>query len=140
MTRKELEKVYFLKRELKMWEKRLEELYADISQDTKAADGMPHSVTNNVSSPTESKAIQIADHIDMIKGKQAEIRIAIREVEAFIVSIDDPLIRQIVELRCAYCMTWDEVADRIGSNTSAENMRLIYHRFIKSKFETNVTQ
>ena len=140
MTRKELERVYFLKRELKMWEKRLEELYADISQDTKAADGMPHSVTNNVSSPTESKAIQIADHIDMIKGKQAEIRIAIREVEAFIVSIDDPLIRQIVELRCAYCMTWDEVADRIGSNTSAENMRLIYHRFIKSKFETNVTQ
>ena len=140
MTRKELERVYFLKRELKMWEKRLEELYADISQDTKAADGMPHSVTNNVSSPTESKAIQIADHIDMIKGKQAEIRIAIREVEAFIVSIDDPLIRQIVELRCAYCMTWDEVANRIGSNTSAENMRLIYHRFIKSKFETNVTQ
>lgn len=140
MTRKELERVYFLKRELKMWEKRLEELYADISQDTKAADGMPHSVTNNVSSPTESKAIQIADHIDMIKGKQAEIRIAIREVEAFIVGIDDPLIRQIVELRCAYCMTWDEVADRIGSNTSAENMRLIYHRFIKSKFETNVTQ
>ena len=140
MTRKELERVYFLKRELKMWEKRLEELYADISQDTKAADGMPHSVTNNVSSPTESKAIQIADHIDMIKGKQAEIRIAIREVEAFIVGIDDPLIRQIVELRCAYCMTWDEVANRIGSNTSAENMRLIYHRFIKSKFETNVTQ
>ena len=128
MTRKELERVYFLKRELKMWEKRLEELYADISQDTKAADGMPHSVTNNVSSPTESKAIQIADHIDMIKGKQAEIRIAIREVEAFIVGIDDPLIRQIVELRCAYCMTWDEVANRIGSNTSAENMRLIYHR------------
>ena len=140
MTRKELERVYFLKRELKMWEKRLEELYADISQDTKAADGMPHSVTNNVSSPTESKAIQIADHIDMIKGKQAEIRIAIREVEAFIVSIEDPLIRQIVELRCAYCMTWDEVADRIGKTSTPENMRLIYHRFITKQFETNVTQ
>lgn len=140
MTRKELERVYFLKRELKIWEKRLEELYADISQDTPAADGMPHSVTNKISSPTESKAIQIADHIDLIKGKQAEIRVAIREVEAFIVGIDDPLIRQIVELRCAYCMTWEEVADRIGRNTSAENMRLIYHRFIKSKFETNVTQ
>lgn len=140
MTRKELERVYFLKRELKIWEKRLEELYADISQDTPAADGMPHSVTNKISSPTESKAIQIADHIDLIKGKQAEIRMAIREVEAFIVGIEDPLIRQIVELRCACCMSWDEVADRIGRNSSAENMRLIYHRFIKSQFETNVTQ
>jgi hypothetical protein len=131
MTRKDLEKVYFLKRELKMWEKRLEELYADISQDSVAADGMPHSVTNKVSSPTESKAIQIADHIDLIRGKQAEIRMAIREVEAFIVGIDDPLIRQIVELRCACCMSWDEVADRIGNKNTAENVRQIYHRFLR---------
>lgn len=139
MTRKDLEKIYYLKRELKMWESRLKELYADMSQDSVSADGMPHSVTNKVNSPTESKAIQIADHIDLIKGKAAEIRVAIREVEAFIVRIDDPFIRQIVELRCVHCMTWDEVADHIGSNSSAENMRLIYHRFIKSKFETNVT-
>lgn len=131
MTRKDLEKVYFLKRELKMWEKRLEELYADISQDSVAADGMPHSVTNKVSSPTESKAIQIADHIDLIRGKQAEIRMAIREVEAFIVGIEDPLIRQIVELRCAFCMTWEEVADRVGNKNTAENVRQMYHRFLK---------
>lgn len=131
MTRKDLEKVYFLKRELKMWEKRLEELYADISQDSSAADGMPHSVTNKVSSPTESKAIQIADHIDLIRGKQAEIRMAIREVEAFIVGIEDPLIRQIVELRCAFCMTWEEVADRVGNKNTAENVRQMYHRFLK---------
>lgn len=136
MTKRDLEKVYFLKRELKMWEKRLEELYADISQDTKAADGMPHSVTNNVSSPTESKAIQIADHIDMIKGKQAEIRIAIREVEAFIVGIDDPLIRQVVEFRCAYCMAWEDVAEKIGNKNTAESVRQMYHRFLQSvRFE-----
>jgi hypothetical protein len=132
MTKRDLEKVYFLKRELKMWEKRLEELYADISQDTKAADGMPHSVTNNVSSPTESKAIQIADHVDMIKGKQAEIRIAIREVEAFIVSIDDPIIRQVVEFRCAYCMKWEEVAEKVGNKNTAEGVRQMYHRFLQT--------
>lgn len=139
MTRKELERIYFLKRELKMWEQRLQDLYADISQDSVAPDGMPHSVTNNTKSPTEIKAIQIADHIDLIKGKQAEIRVAIREVESFIIGIDDPLIRQIVELRCVYCMTWEDVAEKIGNNTP-ENTRLIYHRFIKTKFETNVTQ
>ena len=131
MTRKDLEKVYFLKRELKMWEKRLEELYADISQDTISPDGMPYSKTNKVGSPTESKAIQIADHIDLIRGKQAEIRMAIREVEAFIVGIEDPLIRQIVELRCAFCMTWEEVADRVGNKNTAENVRQMYHRFLK---------
>ena len=131
MTRKDLERVYYLKRELKMWEKRLEELYADISQDTVSPDGMPHSVTNSVGSPTESKAIQIADHIDLIRGKQAEIRVAIREVESFIVGIKDPLICQIVELRCADCLTWEEVADKIGKGANAESIRQMYHRFLK---------
>ena len=131
MTRKDLEKVYFLKRELKMWEKRLEELYADISQDSVAADGMPHSVTNKVSCPTESKAIQIADHIDLIRGKQAEIRVAIREVEAFIVGIEDPFVRQIVELRCIELKSWAEVASQVSKNATEENVRQIYHRFLK---------
>ena len=131
MTRHDLEKVYWLKRELKMWEDRLKELYADMSQDTVAPDGMPHSVTNRVSNPTENKAVEIADHIDLIKGKQAEIRVAIRDVEAFIVSIEDPLIRQIVELRCVYLLPWENVAEKVGSTATAENMRQIYHRFLK---------
>lgn len=136
MTRKDLERVYYLKRELKMWEKRLEELYADISQDTVAPDGMPHSVTNNVGSPTESKAIQIADHIDLIRGKQAEIRVAIREVEAFIVGIKDPLICQIVELRCSKCMSWREVAENLEEGMTAECARQTYSRFLKTvKFD-----
>ena len=100
MTRRDLEKVYYLKRELKMWEKRYEELIADMSQDTVAPDGMPYSRTNKVSSPTESKAIQIADHAELIRGK----------------------------------------ADKIGSSNSPDNLRLIYHRFVKSKFETNETR
>ena len=132
MTKKDLEKVYFLKRELDMWEKRLKELYLDMSQDTVAPDGMPHSTTNKISNPTEDKAVQIADHIDLIKGKQAEIRVAIREVEAFIVCIDDPLIRQIVELRCVYLMPWDEVATKVGKKATADNVRQMYHRFIQT--------
>lgn len=131
MTRRDLEKVYYLKRELKMWEKRYEELIADMSQDTVAPDGMPYSRTNKVSSPTESKAIQIADHAELIRGKAAEIRLAIREVEAFIVGIEDPFIRQIVELRCVFLMSWDEVAAKVSKNATAENVRQMYHRFLK---------
>lgn len=135
MTRRDLEKVYYLKRELKMWEKRYEELIADMSQDTVAPDGMPYSRTNKVTSPTESKAIQIADHVELIRGKAAEIRVAIREVEAFIVGIEDPFIRQIVELRCVFCLTWDDVADRIGQSATPESVRKTYSRFIGKEFE-----
>ena len=131
MTRKELEKVYYLKRELKTWERRHEELLADMAQDSVSNDGLPHSITNNINRPTENKAILIADHADLIRGKLAEIRLAIREVEAFIVNIEDPLTRHIVELRCVYCMTWEEVAATIGTSNTAENARQIYCRFLK---------
>ena len=130
MTRRDLEKVYYLKRELKMWERRYNELIADISQDTVAPDGMPYSRTNKVTSPTESKAIQIADHAELIRGKAAEIRVAIREVEAFIVGIEDPFIRQIVELRCVHCMSWNEVSERFGEGVTAESVRKTYSRFL----------
>jgi hypothetical protein len=131
MTRKDLENIYYLKRELKMWEKRYEELCADMSQDTPSADGMPHSVTNKISSPTEDKAILLADHVALIAKHMAKIREAIREVEQFVATIDDPLTRQIVKLRCVDCMRWDEVAEQIGRTATGENVRQMYHRFLK---------
>lgn len=131
MTRRDLERVYYLKRELKMWERRYDELIADISQDTIAPDGMPYSRTNKVTSPTETKAIQIADHVELIRGKAAEIRVAIREVEAFIAGIEDPFIRQIVELRCVKLKSWNDVADSIGQSATAESVRKAYGRFVE---------
>ena len=137
MTRRDLEKVYYLKRELKMWERRYDELIADISQDTVAPDGMPYSRTNKVTSPTESKAIQIADHVELIRNHKKKIQIAIREVETFISQIQDPFIRQIVELRCIELKSWNDVADRIGQSATPESVRKAYCRFIEKNIPQN---
>lgn len=132
MTKKDLEKVYYLKKELKMWERRLDELIADVSQDTPAADGMPFANTNNITRPTELKAIAIADHVEMIRKHKQKIAAAIREAESFIVTIEDPLIRQIVKLRCVDCMKWRDVADELDPGTTAECARQMYHRFVQT--------
>lgn len=137
MTRRDLEKVYYLKRELKMWEKRYEELIADMSQDTVAPDGMPYSRTNKVSSPTESKAIQIADHAELIQQHKQKIEIAIREVETFISQIQDPFIRQIVELRCIKLKSWNDVAEKIGQSATPESVRKTYCRFVEKNIPQN---
>lgn len=131
MTRKELERIFYLKRELRMWERRYNELIADMSQDSVSADGMPYSQTNKITRPTESKAIQIADHAELIRGKAAEIRVAIREVEAFIVGIEDPFVRQIVELRCIELKSWNDIADQCEDGTTAEAVRQTYNRYLK---------
>ena len=137
MTRRDLEKVYYLKRELKMWEKRYEELIADMSQDTVAPDGMPYSRTNKVSSPTESKAIQIADHVELIRQHKQKIEIAIREVDAFIAQIKDPFLRQIIELRCIELKSWNDVADRIGNTATPESVRKASCRFVEKNIPQN---
>lgn len=137
MTRRDLEKVYYLKRELKMWERRYEELIADMSQDTVAPDGMPYSRTNKVSSPTESKAIQIADHAELIRQHKQKIERAIREVDAFIAQIKDPFLRQIIELRCIELKSWNDVADRIGNTATPESVRKAYCRFVEKNIPQN---
>ena len=46
MTKRELEQIYLLHKELKMWQNRLSELEADIALSPKEMDGMPYSRTN----------------------------------------------------------------------------------------------
>lgn len=131
MTRKKLEQVYHLNKELKMWQQRLMELQADIALSPKVMDGMPYSKTNAVGSPTEAKAIKLAEVAKVIEGKISEIQIALMEIEIFISSIDDSKTRQIVEYRCCMLQTWEDVAQNIGEGYTAESVRQIYHRFLK---------
>ena len=132
ITKSKLTRIYYLSKELEMWKRRLEELEADIPPNSKPNDGMPHANTNAVKSPTEDKAILIADHYSIISGKAAELRIAIKEVETFIVNIEDPIVRQIIEYRCVKLNSWEDVADLMGRPYTAENVRQIYHRFVQN--------
>ena len=132
MTRADLERLYYLKRDLMMWQQRRAELEADIAPPIKNIDGMPHSQTNKITNPTQDKAIRLAQATKIIDGKINEIQITIAEIETFIISINDPFIRQIIEYRCVYCMSWDMVARQIGNHCKAETIRQAYHRFVKT--------
>lgn len=129
MTKKELEQVYFLRKELIMWQERLNELQADIALSPKVLDGMPYSKTNAVGSPTEQKAIKLAEVRKIVEGKMSEIQLAITDIEKYIASIDDSFIRQIIVYRCCRLMAWDDVAIALGNGYTADSVRQTYHRF-----------
>ena len=131
MTRKELEQVYFLRKELEMWQSRLNDLNSDIALSPKTLDGMPYSKTNATSAPTEDKAIKIAEIHKIIEGKINEIKIAVHDIEKFITGIEDSIIRQIVEYRCCRLMKWTDIAALIGEGYTEDSVRQIYHRFTK---------
>lgn len=131
MTRKELEQVYFLRNEVKMWQQKLDEYNADIALSPKTLDGMPYSKTNNVSSPTEEKAIRLANVNKIIDGKKTEIQLIIADIEEFITSIDDSVIRQIVNYRCCKLLSWKQIARKIGEGYTEEAVRQTYHRYVR---------
>ncbi len=131
MTRTELERIYYLKKELVMWQERLAELQADIALGTKVLDGMPRSGTNGINKPTEDKAVKLEEVSRIIEGKISEIQYAINEVDTYILTIEDPLLRLIIRCRCCQLMKWEEIADQLGTESTAESVRQMYHRFIK---------
>lgn len=144
MTRKELESVYSLKKELRMWQDRLAELQADIALSPKAIDGMPFQHTNETSNPTERKAIKLAEVSRVIDGKICEIQWTLADIELFIMGIDDSIMRQIIEYRCVKCMEWKYIAAKLGPVYTDDSVRQMYHRFVSlldddNEVVTNVT-
>lgn len=132
MTRDELESIYCLKKELRMWQERLAELQSDIALNSKVIDGMPFANTNAVNNPTEQKAIKLMEVAKVIEGKISEIKITVADIENFIIGIDDSVIRQIIEYRCVKCMNWKDISAKLGSVYTEENVRQMYHRFVSN--------
>lgn len=129
MTREKLESVYYLKKELRMWKRRLAEIQADIAQSPAAPDGMPYSRTNKTTDPTQKKAIQLSEADAHIKKQIKKIEKAEAEVERYIITIKDPILKLIVEYRCIYNMNWQEIGEDVGY--TERHCRRKYKSFVK---------
>jgi len=56
----------------------------------------------------------------------------VEEVNDYVESIDDSLIRQIIILRYIDGYTWEQVAAHIGGNNTADSVRMMHNRFLQS--------
>lgn len=124
MTKKELSQIYYLNREIEMWQIELESL-RDIS--SVKLNGMPKGT--DITDATGEKAIRAAQISNIIEGKLKELQIKRKEIYEFITELDDPLMRQIVMYRCLSLCTWEEVAIYVGGRNTAESVRKMFDRF-----------
>ncbi|MCQ2087956.1 MAG: hypothetical protein MJZ37_07870 [Bacilli bacterium] len=131
MTKKELEQIYGLKKELMMWQRIRDNYEADIAPPIKNIDGMPYSQTFNITNPTEEKALKLAEATKIIDGKIAEIKHAIMQIELFIAQIkDDSDIRRIINYRCVQALSWHDVSKLMGEGYTEDAVRKAYCRFL----------
>lgn len=61
--------------------------------------------------------------------KTRELEKAIEEAEAYLETVEDPVDRNILRLRCEMGLEWKEVAERCGSTENACKVR--FHRLTK---------
>lgn len=120
IKRRELSQVYYLDKELKMWEQKLEELQQSVD-----AIGSPSNADvtgihgTKKTDRTAELAMRISDTQVIIRGLMVQIRTAQRNITRIVSEIDDSLLRQIVMYRCYDLMSWQDVAEAIGSSEYA---------------------
>ena len=126
MTKSDLEQIYYLNRELKMWETELERVRC------KSLVGSPlpgNSHGSGVSDKVADRAERIIELENRIIAKRDEIQRLRDEAVAYIESIQDSLTRQIIYYRCVSLMSWRRVAYEVGGNNTEESVKKIYYRF-----------
>ena len=129
MTREELKQIYYLNKEVKMWQKELERLQCMSLIKGQRITGMPH--VPGVSDNVGDLVATIADIEAIIRGKLAEIQMQRKRIIEYINSIDDSLLRQIMFLRNVSCMTWRQIANELGSTENC--VKQIYSRHFRKR-------
>ena len=128
MTEKQLNQIYYLSKEKKMWEDKLKGI-TEIKAMGYENSGAGRS--SEVSSPVVRLAEQREKIRDIISAKLVEISYVEREILEYINTIDDSLIRQIMIHRHIELKSWVQVANAIGGNNTAESVRKMHDRFLQ---------
>lgn len=127
-TRQELEQIFYLNREIQMWNKELDRLRTQSliqSPQPSAAHG------SGVSDKVGQLAQKRVDLEQFILQQQSRLQQLKNNAVTYISTIPDSLTRQIVYYRCVLLFSWRRVAYEVGGDNSEESVRQIYSRFMR---------
>lgn len=138
MTRKDFESIYWLRKNIRRWEHKLEEL--DLSSGIKSASNYsaaPAYGTNATSDKVGQSAQRRAEYSDTIKRLMNAAEHKAEEIYRYIeqINVDEPYIAAVIEERCINCRRWEEVADVLGG--SGEAHKKAYYRFMDKNFKAD---
>lgn len=125
MTKQEINQIYYLNREIELWQRILREMREGGLESPKL-DGLPRS--RKISDRTGNAAARQADVERIIEDMLEEIQIKRQEIYEYISSLEDSLMRQIIMYRCMSLCTWNEVAMYVGGGNTADSVRMLFNR------------
>ena len=129
MTTRELSQLYHLSREIEDCERKLAELELQRGNCSVQLDDMPHA-KGPKKSKVEQLAAEIVDLQAIIHAKQIECLHEKNRLERYIKSISDGYMRRIFTYRFAECMTWMQVAQKMGGGNTPDSVRMACKRYM----------
>ena len=138
-TKSELSQIFYLNKELQMWQREKERLDGKLGASSQPMNGLPHGY--GVGDPTGNLAQELAQCHLMISCKCVELQIQRNKIIRYIEELEDSVLRQIMFYRCVSCTSWYEVAREVGGNATMNGVRMTFNRHFKrgETFETERT-
>ena len=114
MTRKELSQLYYLKKEIKEQQRRLDELETAATACTAKITGVPSG--RGISDKIGNYAAQIADLKGLLDLNLKKCFYELNRLDRFIQNVEDSQMRIILTLRYIQGLTWQKIAFAIGEH------------------------
>lgn len=123
----EVKQIYWINKEINMYKRELEKITYLKGQDS---DGQPKGSGNG--DITAALAMEQKKYHDLIADAEYRRQMQKNKVLAFISSIDDSLMRQIIFYRDISNLPWEIVAQEIGGSSTTDSVRMLHNRFFKN--------
>ncbi len=129
MTKKELSQLYYLKKEIKEQQRRLEELETIATSCTAKITGLPHGT--GINDKIGNYAAQIADLKGLLDLNLKKCFYELNRLDRYIQSVDDSEMRIILTLRYSQGLSWQQIAEIMGTLGDGSTERKKHNRFLK---------
>ena len=131
MELKDVQQVYFISKEIAMYERELEKIKAAVGTRSPEMSDMPKG--NTQKNMVEEYSVNIKYYEEMIEKAKARAEVEKIKIMEYVESIDDSLMRQIIFYRHILLLPWGIVAREIGGRNTADGLRMIHKRFFRKK-------
>lgn len=130
MDKGELSQVYWLEKEIEIWEEELRRRKgrSKVKSPAKVTDGSGGGEHKNL---TEEDVVTNVEIDAMIRRKQTDLERQRDKILEYIIGIEDSQMRLIVYWRCVKLCPWRVVAKKIGGANTEEGVRQAFHRHFK---------
>lgn len=129
MTKEKLKQFAYLRKEVIDAQNRLAEIESRATSATHYITGMPTAdVSKDKLAHFSAQITEQKRHITKILSEALNLQ---NDIFAFVSSIDDSFIRQIITHRYIDCYSWVKVAVKIGGGNTSDSVRVAHDRFLK---------